>query len=310
MAHDVRVAEADAGMRLDVFLARRVGGLSRTRARRLIEDGEVRRNGHRPRKGDRVAVGDRISLLRVPPPADVVPVAQPDLELRIVHRDNHIVVVDKPAGLPTHPLRADETGTLANALIARFPEMAGVGYALREPGILHRLDNDTSGLLLAARDKETFDTLRGELRRGRMDKRYDVLIDGILAEMDEINAPICKHPSDPRRVHVCLDPNDRRGRRARPACTEILERDPVGSDLMRLRVRAGVAVRHQIRAHFAATGHPLVGDWLYGGAHHEQLGRHFLHACALGFTHPASGERVSFTSPLPPELAGFVERHR
>ena len=293
-------------MRLDVLLVRRVDGMSRTRARRMILEGHVRLNGRRAKKGQRLTPGDRVWVERLPPPADFVPIAVAS-PLRVVHEDEALVIVDKPAGVPTHPLRPDERDTVANALLARYPEMEGVGYALREPGILHRLDNDTSGLLLAARDASTFEALRVALKGGAIDKRYALLVDGSLEAPRTIDAPIAKHPSDPRRVHVCLDPLDRRLPAARPARTELLEATPLGDRFTRLEAKAVVAVRHQIRAHLAAIGHPLVGDWLYGGSSRDVLGRHFLHASALAFVHPRTAERLSVTSELPPELASFLE---
>ena len=297
-------------MRLDVFLGRRVDGLSRTSARRLIQEGQVRLGGRRVRKGHRLAMGDVLTLASLPPPADFVPIARASNALHVVYEDEHLVVVDKPAGMPTHPLRPDEVNTLVNPLLARYPEMEGVGYALREPGIVHRLDNDTSGLLLAARDVQSFDALRLQLRSGQVGKHYEVLVGGQVRPGQVLDAPIAKHPSDPRRVHACVDPQDRRRGAARPARTELLSADAVGESFTKLRVSASVAVRHQIRAHLAALGHPLVGDWLYGGAHHERLGRHFLHACWLAFEHPHTGARIELECGLPSELSAFVEQHR
>jgi len=306
VALEVEVDEAGGGARLDVFLVRAVDGLSRTRARRMIQDGRVHLNGRPARKGVRVTAGDVVRLASVPPPADFVPRPGDPEALRVVHEDAQLVVVDKPAGLPSHPLRPDEVHTLANQLIARYPEMEGVGYAAREPGILHRLDNDTSGLLVAARDAPTFEALRAALKAGAIDKGYEVVVDGRLEREDPvIDGPIANHPSDPRRVHVCLGPTDRRRGAAREACTEIVSTRALSDAYTHVRVRVSRAVRHQIRAHFAALGHPLVGDWLYGGS--DGLDRHFLHAWSIAFDHPATDARVEVEAPLPPELAAFVE---
>lgn len=305
----LEVDEDEGGTRLDVLLVRRVGGLSRTRARTMIETGHALVNGRRAKKGQRLAPGDRVRLGSLPPPADFVPCPSGGT-LRVVHEDEALVIVDKPAGMPTHPLRPDERDTLANRLLARYPEMEGVGYAQREPGILHRLDNDTSGLVLAARDGATFEALRGALKGGEIDKRYELLADGTIEARRVIDAPIAKHPSDARRVHVCLDPSDRRAPMARRAVTELIEVRPIGERFTYARVVAAVAARHQIRAHLAALGHPLVGDRLYGGSSHDALGRHFLHACELTFEHPRTRERLCVTSPLPPMLASFLEGAR
>ena len=164
-------------------------------------------------------------------------------------------------------------------------------------------------MLIAARSHDAFEALRGQLTRGEMDKRYLALVHGVVTLGAEgvdplIELAIAKHPTDPRRVHVCLDLFDRRLPAARAALTEILSATPAGDNTL-LELRATVAVRHQIRAHLAALGHPLVGDWLYGGEP-DGIGRHFLHASEVRFAHPSTGEPVRVTSALPPELAALV----
>jgi 23S rRNA pseudouridine1911/1915/1917 synthase len=310
MSVELDVAEEDSGTRLDVFLVRRVEGMSRAKARRMIEEGSVRVNGRRARKGSRVAGGERVQLDAMPVPTDFPAELDFDLPLVVRYEDAHFVVADKPAGVPAHPLRPGERGTLAGALVARYPEMAHVGYAQREPGIVHRLDNETSGLLIAARSTRAFDALRALLVDGRIDKRYLALVVGEPG-VRVIDAPIAPHPSDPRRVYACLDPLDKRRGKAREATTEILRAERIGPDHTLLEVRASVALRHQIRAHLAAIGHPLVGDWLYGGPTIQGLPRHFLHAARLAFDHPLErGEHVDVSSPLPAELAALLERMR
>lgn len=300
----MQVEEADAGTRLDVLLVRRVDGMSRAKARRLIQEGLVRLNGRRTRKGVRLSPGDQVRLDALPPPRDFDALADPEGELVVRYEDDHLVVVDKPAGLPAHPLRPKETETLAGRLVARYPEMRGIGYARREPGLLHRLDNDTSGLVIAARDARVFERLKAALKGQEIDKRYLVLVPG-LVERQIIQFPIAKHPSDPRRVHACVDALDRRLPASRPARTEILESREVGGRSL-LEVSAPRALRHQIRAHLAAIGHPLVGDWLYGGGGPRELHRHFLHASEVHLLHPVSGAPLHVRSPLPPELAALA----
>ncbi len=302
MSADLTVEPDDDGIRLDVLLVRRVDGMSRAKARRLIQDGMVRLNGRRAAKGTRLAAGDHVHLRELPPPSDFDALPDDD-PLDVRYEDAHLVVVDKPAGLPSHPLRPDEARSLAGRLVARYPDMRGVGYARREPGILHRLDNDTSGLVVAARHAEAFDRLRLALREREIDKRYLVLVDGEVAPQT-IAHRIAKHPSDPRRVHVCVDGLDRRLPASRPAETEILASRPVGARSL-LEVSAACALRHQIRAHLASIGHPLVGDWLYGGAS-SPAGRHFLHAAEIHLLHPMSGEPLHVSAPLPPELEALL----
>lgn len=295
------VGDEDAGARVDVVLVRRVAGLSRARARTLAEEGAVRINGRRARKGVVVASGDVVTLSG-PAPAPSAP-ALPDtsLTLRIAYEDAHLVVVDKDAGVPSHPLRFDERGTVANALVARYPEMAGVGYGPREPGLVHRLDTDTSGVLLAARDAETFAALRDALRAGTIRKHYVALVEGALVGPTTLAYPLATHPRDPRRVLACVEERDAVRLRARDASTHVLDVEPRGA-FSRVLIEASVAGRHQIRAHFAAAGHPLAGDRLYEGPAISGLSRHFLHAASLRFAHPITGATIHVESPLPDEL--------
>ncbi len=301
---ELEVEGDEAGLRLDVVLVRRVPGMSRAKAREMVETGAIRVNGKNPRKGLRMAAGDRVVLARSPTPADFHACPDPKLELSIAHEDPWIVVVDKPAGVPSHPLREHEIGTVASALVARYPEMSGVGYRLREPGILHRLDTDTSGLLVAARDEVTFETLRESLRTGALDKRYLALVEGHVKGPQSIELPIAPHPRDPRRV-ITLEGV----KGSRPAKTQILRTDRIGVYTY-VEVAAAHATRHQVRAHLAAVGHPLVGDALYGGSTLPNLSRHFLHASSIRFAHPHDASPLRFSSPLPRELLAALDAAR
>jgi 23S rRNA pseudouridine1911/1915/1917 synthase len=278
-AVELEIGEDDVGERLDVVLTRRVPKLSRSRAKTLIEKGDVRVDGRRVKKSYSVAAGDRVTLGSVPTGADFHAMADPDLGLEVLLEKNGYVVIDKPAGVPSHPLREGERGTLAGALVARYPEMRGVGYRNREPGILHRLDTDTSGVMLAARDQETFDALRRQLQAG-----------------DVIETLIAKDPRDRRKVRVCTDPREIKRLRAQPARTEVLTSIPAEHGSL-VEVRADNARRHQIRVHLASIGHPLLGDTLYGGPALEGLDGHLLHAVSLGFVDPSTGASVAIRSP-------------
>ena len=301
---ELEIEPVEAGLRLDVVLVRRVPGMSRAKAREMVEEGSIRVNGKSPRKGLRLAPGDRVVLSRAPAPSDFHAMPDPRQPLVIVHEDPWVVVIDKPAGVPSHPLREHELGTVAGALVARFPEMSGVGYRLREPGILHRLDTDTSGLMIAARDEITFERLRDALRGGAIDKRYVALVDGRLEGPTVIDLPIAPHPRDPRRV-VTMDGV----RGARPARTEVIEAKPIGV-YTKVEVRANHATRHQVRAHLAAIGHPLVGDSLYGGSSLPPLARHFLHASRIQLEHPHDGSPRRFSSALPRDLLAALDAAR
>ncbi|MDH3485574.1 MAG: RluA family pseudouridine synthase [Myxococcales bacterium] len=295
-AFELEVEAEDDGARLDVVLARRAPGLSRGRVKALFALGEVRLNGRRAKKSALVATGDRVTLESLPGPADFHATPDPALDIDVVVERGGYVVVEKPSGVPSHPLREGELGTLAGALVARYPEMRGVGYRKREPGILHRLDNDTSGLMLAARDQSTFEALREQLQAGEIEKRYVARCAGIVVAPQIIDAPIANDPRDRRKVRVCRDPREIKRLDAQPAYTEILRSEPdeAGSCV---EVRANDARRHQVRVHLASIGHPLVGDTLYGGPTLPGLDRHFLHASYLSFTDPKTGARSAIRSP-------------
>lgn len=284
------------GIRVDLAVAE-LFETSRARAKTLAEEGRVKIDGKRVRKGVRVEAGQVLALDEPPPPADFEALADPDAPLVVVHEDDACVIVDKPAGQPSHPLRPDEKGTVANALVARFPSMRGVGFAPREPGLVHRLDNYTSGLLLAAKNAGAFDTLVEALRAGRVDKRYLALCAGEVRAPQTIASPIAHH--DARKMRVA----DAGEKGARAARTEVLTSRPIeGGSLV--EVRAHHARRHQVRVHLASIGHPLLGDALYGGPSVEGLSRHALHASKLAFAGP--GGDVDVSSALPSDLARLV----
>jgi len=301
-----RVSESDAGNRVDVFLVQNVPHMTRAKAKSLAAEGKVRVDGHRVRKGHRVSAGEVVTLEELPPPSDFDPEPNAELALTIVHEDEHLVVVDKQAGIPCHPLRPEERETIANALVARYPEMAGIGHAKREVGLLHRLDNDTSGLLLVARDRATFERLSEDLAERRVDKRYAALCRGFVHAPAFIDWPIAHDKADRRRMVVCERPEEADRMGARPASTEVLEAELVGAGSFSLvEVRAKSARRHQVRAHLASLGHPLAGDVLYGGPPIDGLDRHFLHASRIVLS-DADGKRLELRSELPPDLATIV----
>jgi len=287
--------------RLDRALAR-LFGVSRGRAMEWIAEDRVRVDGRRAAKGAQVGPGARVSVRRPPPDA---PAPQPELPVRIVHADGQVVVADKPAGMPSHPLKPGETGTAANALVGRFPELASVGPAPREGGLVHRLDTDTSGLLLAARTDAAHALLRAQFAARTVEKGYLALVAGELHAGGEIDVPLAHDPHDARKVRAASDPEWAEAHEARPASTRFtpaLRR--AGFTLVDVEIATGVL--HQIRAHLAFIGHPLAGDALYGGPELPGLSRHFLHAARLAFAHP-DGSRPRFDSPLPEDLASVLE---
>ena len=279
-ARVIDVAESASGERLDVFLARELPELSRARAKAMIDRGAVSVGGRTRTKSYRIRAGDRIELVELPEPVDFHCTPDPALDLVVLIETDDFVIVDKPAGVPSHPLGPEERGTLAGALVARYPEMREVGYRKREPGILHRLDTGTSGVMLAARNERAFGELREELRAGRIEKRYLARCVGEVEAPRIIDAPIANDPRDRRKVRACSDPREIRRLGAQSARTEILAstRSPGGT---LVEVRANHARRHQIRVHLAHIGHPLLGDVLYGGPVFEAATHHLLHASMI-----------------------------
>ena len=296
--------------RVDAWLARRLG-LSRTRAARLVEQGRVRVEGRRVRKSTPVVPGQRVEV-EIPPP-DPVGLEPEDIPLAVVHEDDALLVVDKPAGLVVHPAPGHPRGTLVNALLHHVSDLAGVGGRLR-PGIVHRLDRDTSGLLVVAKNDAAHQALSRELAERRMGRSYLAAAWGHLRESPAtVDAPIGRSPRARQRMAVVAG-----GRRA-VTHLEVRERWVAG-ELLEIRLETGRT--HQIRVHLAHIGHPVVGDPVYGagwergvagparrwaGELARRTGRQFLHACALSFTHPATGAPMSFHSPLPPDLAEIAE---
>jgi 23S rRNA pseudouridine1911/1915/1917 synthase len=307
---ELLVTDALDGARLDkaaVELAE--GKLSRAKVKRAIDAGEVRVNGRRRPKGALVVKGDRITLEGVAAEADDRALPDAAAPLNVRFESSAVVVVDKPAGQPTAPLRAGETGTLANALLARYPELAGVGYSAREPGLLHRLDTDTSGLVVVARSTPVFERLKEALKDGRITKHYLlVCVSDGLADEGTIAFPIASHPKDQRRVLACIHPRDVMRNAPRPASTAFRVRERGrGGKWALVEVEVSRALRHQIRSHFAAIEHPLAGDALYGGEVVEGLGRHALHASRVAFGGDGDAALAfDVASALPEELARLV----
>jgi 23S rRNA pseudouridine1911/1915/1917 synthase len=297
---ELLVPAPSEGARLDVFLRDHLGGLGRAAVRRLIEDGRVLLNARRATGSERVRAGQRV-LVRGEVSAGALPDESAPLEL--AYEDDACVVANKPAGMASHPLAPGELGTLASALVARFPEMANLGYSPREPGIVHRLDTDTSGVVLAARSQPAFDALRAQLEAGAIDKRYFALCQGV-PDGARIGVPLhAALSARGPRVHVALDEGlARQG--AQPITTTIVRviSTHAVEAFALIEVRAARARRHQVRAHLAALGHPLAGDALYGGPMLAQLSHHFLHAGVLVFEHPATHAAVRVEVPLPANL--------
>jgi 23S rRNA pseudouridine1911/1915/1917 synthase len=295
------VEAAHAGQRLDKLVVTLVPGLGRKGARRLFEEGRIRINGKRPNKGDVARQGDQLTIaLPESSGPDAVPEPNAPLDVRLETPD--LVIVEKPAGQPTAPLRDGETGALANALVGHYPPMGGIGHSPREPGLVHRLDTDTSGLVLAARTAAAFETLSQALKQGAIEKEYLLVCHAAgLGSAGEIAIPIAHHPKDKKRMYPCLHPRDVARYRPRDATTTFRVLRVTG-DFAIVEARASAAIRHQIRVHMAAIEHPLVGDSLYGGPEIPGVARHALHASRITYPGSPSVPAFDIRSPLPADL--------
>jgi 23S rRNA pseudouridine1911/1915/1917 synthase len=304
----VVVREEQHGLRLDKVVVEALGSIGRSRAKELFEQRAVRVDGHVAQKGRIAKRGETIEI-KLGAPVDEAAVPTPDAVLDVRLERDDVVVVFKPAGQPTAPIRAGETGTLVNALVARYPEMAQIGHNSREPGIIHRLDTGTSGLLLAARTQAAFDELSQALSAGEIDKRYLLICSSEeLADTGSIEFGLCPHPKDTRRVLACVHPRDVARYQPRPACTTYAVVERVGS-LALVEAKAPKAARHQIRAHFAAIDHPLLGDSLYGGVD-DTLKRQALHAHHLSWKGGETVPALSVDAALPEELRSALDSAR
>lgn len=286
--------------RVDRYLVHSGVASSRREARAMVECGIVRLNGRPCKKGALARGGDTVEV-KLPAPAAAIE-AEPNPSLGILFEDSAVIVVDKPGGIPCHPLRPGECGTVMNQVVAHAPETATAGTKALEGGLVHRLDNGTSGALIVARTAEAFATLRHAVRSGDVARRYLALVEGDLNAPLELTAPVAHHPKSVRRM-VTAGSEARRRIRARPAMTRVEPLKRLGEfTLVRVIPRTGM--RHQIRVHLASAGHPIAGDTLYGGAPLCGLGsgRFWLHLAELELDSPGSGHAAA-SAPVPADLA-------
>jgi 23S rRNA pseudouridine1911/1915/1917 synthase len=302
------VGRDEEGLRLDVFLSRKAATLSRSQAKRLIEDGEARVDGKAVRVSHRLRTGETVCLRKPPPiPSEIVP---EEIPLNILYEDEALIVIDKPAGMVVHPAAGNFQGTLVNALQFHCRILSGIGGVMR-PGIVHRLDKGTSGLMVAAKSDEAHRHLTEQFTKRLVSKHYTALVHGNVRE-DEgvVDAPVGRHPVERKKMST-------KSRRGKAALTrwKVLERFG-GFTLLEAKIETGRT--HQIRVHLSAMGHPVVGDSVYGGSKRaietpalraglKKLNRQALHASRLSFIHPVTGQEMSFLSPLPADIAGVCE---
>jgi len=300
------VPDDSDGVRLDRFLASVVADRSRSQIQRLIKDQSVRVAGQVAKSNQPVKAG-QIVVLDVPEPVEAEPQAEA-LPLPILYQDHDVIVVDKPAGMVVHPAAGHSSGTLVNALLHHVTDLSGIGGEKR-PGIVHRLDRGTSGLMVIAKNDAAHEELARQFHDREVEKEYVALVWGVVQAGRRIDAPIGRDPANRKKMSA-------RARRSREAVTRIVRTERINPAVTLAEIAIYTGRTHQIRVHLSAIGHPIVGDPLYGGVHRRvpgdiravtHLQRPFLHAAKLTFKHPADGRRMEFTSELPEDLQEVLD---
>ena len=301
----VTVDDEHEGVRLDAFLAAFLTGCSRSQIQRFIKDGLVAGPAGTLRPSTLVKAGQQFTIdIPAPQAATATP---EDIPLNIVFEDADVVVLDKAAGMVVHPAVGHASGTIVNALLHHVDDLSGVGGELR-PGIVHRLDRGTSGLMVVAKNDAAHHELARQFEDREVEKEYVALVWGVVHSGRRIDDPIGRDPNDRQKMST-------RARRSRSAVTRVLRAEHLkGVSLLLVAIATGRT--HQIRVHLNAIGHPIVGDKTYGGVHRhvpgdvravQRLERPFLHSARLAFTHPTEGRRLEFESPLPPDLQAVLD---
>ena len=286
------------GERLDVFIARRLPELTRSRVKRLIDDGFVAVAGQRVKPGLRLESGQLVCV-EIPPPAPTWAESEP-IALDVLYEDPDLLAVNKPPGMTVHPSPGHASGTLVNAILAHCSDLSGIGGVLR-PGIVHRLDRDTSGVIVVAKNDAAHHALAQQLKARTVEKTYLALVEGTPKPLEgAIEAPIARDPQRRQRMAVL------EGGRDAMTAYRVIERF-AGYSLVEARPRTGRT--HQIRVHLAAIGHPIVGDRVYG-KRSPLVERQFLHALRIAFDHPRNGERMTVEAPLAADLEAALTRLR
>jgi 23S rRNA pseudouridine1911/1915/1917 synthase len=304
--HSLVVGSDEAGVRIDRYLAGVLAGQSRSQIQRLIKEGKVR-VGEQPVRSNRLVHAGETIVVEIPEPV-TASLDGEALDLNIVYQDSDVVVVDKPAGMVVHPAAGHAQGTLVNALLHQVTDLSGIGGELR-PGIVHRLDRGTSGLMVIAKNDKAHAELARQFHDREVEKEYVALVWGLVQAGRRIDLPIGRDPADRKKMSA-------RARRARSAATRITKALHLpGVSLLHVAISTGRT--HQIRVHLSEIGHPIVGDAVYGGVRRRMAGtlrpvlgldRPFLHAGRLVFHHPSDGRTMAFESPLPNDLQSVLDR--
>ncbi len=313
------IASEDVSARLDTYVCSKLGELSRSAVQKLIAAGHVTVNGRSERRSCKVQAGDVIRVSIPPPePSEACPESVP---LEVVFEDEHLIVINKPKGMAVHPAPGSPKGTLVNALLAHSRSLSGLG-GVERPGIVHRLDKDTSGLIVVAKSDRVHLHLQAQIQNRNAERRYLALVWGVPRfEEAVVDAPIGRHPTDRKKMAVIKDTSRFKARRA---VTRLRVLEKLGCfALVEARLETGRT--HQVRIHCSFAGHPIVGDPIYGGTGRaipsgisktrqrelaellENLRGQALHAFSLAFDHPATGERLGFEAPLPPDFQAILD---
>ena len=300
------VPDDSAGARLDVFLTSVLGGHSRSNIQRLIKEGRVLVDGRSAKSNLAMKAGQSV-VIDLPEATAATPLPE-ELPLPIVYQDKDLIVIDKPAGMVVHPAAGHASGTLVNALLHHVDDLSGIGGEKR-PGIVHRLDRGTSGLMVVAKNDASHEELSRQFHDREVEKEYIALVWGEVQAGRRIDAPIGRDPNDRKKMSA-------KARRSREAVTRIVKTQKFGVVLTLAHIAIYTGRTHQIRVHLSEIGHPIVGDSVYGGVHRRvpgdlravtHLQRPFLHAARLAFTHPTEKRRMEFESPLPEDLQRVID---
>ncbi len=298
--HEFIVSGQDAGLRLDVWLARQMPGLSRSRAQCLIRNCNATVDGKPAKESRRVRPDERVIVSL--PTSRAAKTAPEPIPISIIHQDSDIIVINKPAGMVTHPSFGHQSGTLVNALLHHCPDLAGIGWELR-PGIAHRLDKDTSGTIVAAKNERALASLLDQFKTRSVRKEYLAIVRGsIRPEAGTIRTLMGRSPANRTKMTA-------EAPRGRLSISEYRNLS-ISNDLSLVLVIPKTGRTHQVRVHMAHIGHPVAGDRKYGGAgesaHALPAPRQMLHAWKLSITHPSTGQKVSFTAPIPPDMVEMM----
>ncbi|HEY1910083.1 MAG TPA: RluA family pseudouridine synthase [Vicinamibacterales bacterium] len=312
MIRTITVPDDSESVRLDRFLASMLPEHSRSQIQRLIKEGHVQVAAKAAKANQSVKTGQSVTI-DIPEPTEPIP--QPEaLPLPILYQDKDLIVVDKPAGMVVHPAAGHESGTLVNALLHHVDDLSGIGGEKR-PGIVHRLDRGTSGLMVVAKNDAAHEELARQFHDREVEKEYLALVWGEVMAGRRIDAPIGRDPNDRKKMSAA----SLRVRRSRSAVTRIVRAEHFGPALTLVQVAIHTGRTHQIRVHLSTIGHPIVGDAVYGGVHRRvpgdlraltHLERPFLHAAHLVFKHPEDGRTMDFTSALPADLQTVLDAVR